>query len=322
MSEASSGRDGLQMEHASVNAAPLISVLMPVFNGERYVERAVQSIIDQSERDFELIVVDDGSTDGSSDMLRRFTASDPRVHLVSRENRGLVVTLNEMLALARGTYLARMDADDIAEPRRFECELQALIADPSLVAVGCSVHFIDPADRRLMTFAYPFGHDAIVSWVMAVERGNGMSHPALMMRADAVRTIGGYRAEFWPAEDADLVLRLAEIGRLKNLAEPLLSYRLHPESIGQLNTKRQRDAHYRSVAEAAARRGLPPPDEALRFAAPASEVDEVERQVRWAWWAIASGNLRSARSLALDALLRAPLRRASWHVMACAIRGR
>ena len=172
-----------------------------------------------------------------------------------------------------------------------------------------------------MTFAYPVGHGAIVDWVMAVERGNGMSHPALMMRADAVAKIGGYRAEFWPAEDADLVLRLAEVGRVDNLAEPLLSYRLHPESIGQLHSKRQRDAHFRCVAEAAARRGLPAPDESLRVAAPASDGDEADRQIRWAWWAIGSGNLRSARSLALDAVLRAPLRRASWRTMACAIRG-
>lgn len=304
-----------------IGSGSLISVLMPVYNAVRYVEAAVGSILAQTERDFELIVVDDGSTDGSLAILKRFADRDIRVRLVSRENRGLVVTLNEMLSLARGRFLARMDADDIADPRRFERELHALEVDRSLVAVGCSVHFIDPAARRLMTFAYPVGHDAIVDWTMAIERGNGMSHPALMMRADAVRQVGGYRAEFWPAEDADLVLRLAEIGRVDNLVQPLLSYRLHPESIGQVHSKRQRDAHYRSVAEAALRLGRPAPDERLRVAAHASEGDEVDRQVRWAWWAIGSGNLRSARSLALDALLRAPLRRASWQVMACAIRG-
>jgi glycosyltransferase involved in cell wall biosynthesis len=301
--------------------APLISVLVPVYNGARYVGRAVQSILDQSERDFELIAVDDGSTDGSLDILKHFADLDARVRLVSRGNRGLVATLNEMLALARGTFLARMDADDIAEPLRFERELQALVTDPALVAIGCSVHFIDPSDRRLMTFAYPVGHDAIVDWIMAVERGNAMSHPALMMRADAVAKIGGYREAFWPAEDADLVLRLAEIGRVDNLAEPLLSYRLHPQSIGQLNAKRQRDALFRCVVEAAARRGRPAPDEALRVAAAEDLRGVADRQVRWAWWAIGSGNLGSARSLALEALMRAPFSRASWQVMACAIRG-
>jgi len=304
-----------------VSAAPLISVLVPVFNGERYVARAVQSILDQTERDFELIVIDDGSTDGSLGILRRFAGQDARVRLVTRENRGLVATLSEMLAMARGPFLARMDADDVAAPRRFERELHELVSDPSLVAVGCSVHFIDHLDRRLMTCDLPVDHQAIVDWVMAIERGNSMSHPAMLMRADAVARIGGYREAMWPAEDADLVLRLSEVGRLANLAEPLLSYRLHPQSIGQLHTVRQRDALYRCVAEAAERWGLPAPDESLRVVAAEPAGSDADRAVKWAWWAIGSGNICSARSLALEALRHAPFSRAGWHVMACAIRG-
>jgi glycosyltransferase involved in cell wall biosynthesis len=315
------GRDELEREHASVISAPLISVLLPVYNAARYVDRAVQSILYQTERDFELIVVDDGSTDSSLDILKRHAARDPRVRLLSRANRGLVATLNEMLALARGGYVARMDADDIALPQRFARERAALDADPSLVAVGCSVYFIDPSDRRLMKCELPADHQGIVDWVMAIERGNGMSHPAMMMRADAVARIGGYREAFFPAEDADLVLRLAEIGHVANLAEPLLSYRLHPQSIGHLHAKRQRDAHFRCVAEAAARRGLTAPDESLRVPTVEPDVTEAERQVRWAWWAIGSGNLDSARSLALGALRCAPFSRAGWLALACAIRG-
>ena len=320
-SSSSSGLDELDTEHAGLSSAPLISVLLPVFNGERYVARAVQSILDQTDRDFELIVIDDGSTDGSLDILRHSAGQDARIRLVSRENRGLVSTLNEMLAMARGPLLARMDADDIAFPHRFARERAALEADPSLVAVGCSVYFIDPSDRRLMTCELPTDHQAIVDWVMAIERGNSMSHPAMMMRADAVAKIGGYREALWPAEDADLVLRLAEVGRLANLAEPLLSYRLHPNSIGQIYSARQRDALYRCVAEAAERRGLTAPDESLRVVVAEVGVTDAERSARWAWWAIGSGNIGSARSLALEAVLRAPFSRASWLVMACAIRG-
>ena len=300
---------------------PLISVLLPVYNGARYLERAVQSILDQTERDFELLVIDDGSTDGSLVILQRFASQDARVRLVARENRGCVATLNEMIATARGTFLARMDQDDIAEPRRFERESQALASDASLVAVGCSVYFIDPLDRRLMTCELPVDHQAIVDWVMAIERGNGMSHPAMMIRADAMAKIGGYREALWLAEDADLVLRLAEVGRLANLAEPLLSYRLHPQSVSQLHAARQRDAHYRCVVEAAERRGLPPPDESLRVVVAEAGPSDAERTTRWAWWALGSGNVGSARSLALDAVRQAPFSRASWRVMACAIRG-
>ena len=293
-----------------------ISVLMPVFNGAPYLERALRSILDQTERDFELIVIDDGSTDGSLAILRRFAAGDARVRLVSRANRGLVATLNEMLALARAPFLARMDADDIAEPLRFERELQALAADPSLVAVGCSVHFIDPADRRLMTFAYPSAtrRSSTGSWRSS---GNGMSHPALMMRAEAVAALGGYRAEFWPR--GPIYCFAWPRSAASTPCEPLLSYRLHPQSIGQLNVARQRDAHFRCVAR---RR-------AARLAAAGRDAACRQARSRWTmpsatsagpWW-------RSAAATALGALARArrvaarPWRRASWHVMACAIRG-
>ena len=321
MSTSATPTSSNEIHESNGNALPRISVLMPVFNGEHYVGRAIQSILEQSERDVELIVVDDGSTDGTLAILRQHAARDGRIRVVSRGNLGVVATRNEILALARGEFLACMDADDIAEPRRFERELQALIADPKMVAVGCSVHFIDPSDRRLMTFAYPAGHDAIVDWIMAIERGIGISHPSMMMRAAAVSRIGGYREEFFPAEDADLVLRLAEIGRVDNLAEPLLSYRLHSQSIGRLYSERQRDAHFRCVADAAARRGLAAPDEGLRVAKVQATAGDVEWRRRWAWWAIGSGNLRSARSLALEVVVRAPLSRSSWLVMACALRG-
>src|SRR5436305_11764547 len=104
--------------------SPAVSVLMPVYNAQRYIAAAVQSILDQTFTDFELIVVDDGSTDRSGDILRGFAARDPRVKLISRPNTGYVVALNEALATATGEFIARMDADDFSLPKRFERQVE------------------------------------------------------------------------------------------------------------------------------------------------------------------------------------------------------
>jgi glycosyltransferase involved in cell wall biosynthesis len=302
--------------------APEVSVLLPVFNGERYVREAVRSVLEQTVPDFELIVIDDGSTDRSLQILSRLAANDGRIRLVSRPNRGLVRTLNEMLQMARGTFIARMDADDRCTPHRFERQLRALREDASLVAVGSAVHFMDPASRHLMTFTYPQTHADIDAWMMAVERGCAMSHPALMMRAATLRAIGDYREEFWPAEDADLVFRLAEHGRVANLVEPLLSYRLHSQSVSHRHTRSQRDAHYRAAAAAATRRCIPAPDPALGSVEAVPPESERSRSVKYAWWALASGQVTTARVHAFKALLRSPFAPDALRVFACALRGR
>src|SRR5690242_20811965 len=103
---------------------PKVSVLMPVYNAEHYLQTAVESVLNQTFKDFELVAFDDGSTDRSLSMLRAFESKDARVRVISRENRGYLIALNEMIALARGEYLARMDADDICRPTRFEKQVK------------------------------------------------------------------------------------------------------------------------------------------------------------------------------------------------------
>src|SRR5215207_3906792 len=116
---------------------PSISVIMPVYNTERFVAETTESVLGQTFRDFELIAIDDGSADRSREILETFAKRDPRVRVVSRANKGLVATLNEGLALATAPLVARMDADDLCDPRRFELQAKALNDDQSLVAVGC-----------------------------------------------------------------------------------------------------------------------------------------------------------------------------------------
>src|SRR6476661_6105481 len=126
---------------------PPVSVLMPVYNAGRYVAEAVESILGQTYADFEFLIVDDGSTDRSRAILERYAARDPRIRLVSRPNTGYAAALNELLGLARGELVARMDADDVALPERLLRQVNYLRAHPEVVCVGTAVHLIDGGGR-------------------------------------------------------------------------------------------------------------------------------------------------------------------------------
>src|ERR1051325_1151561 len=113
---------------------PTVSVLLPVYNAERYLESALQSVLGQTFSDFEVIAVDDGSKDNSKKILERFAANDPRIRVISRPNTGIVGALNDGLAVARGEFIARMDADDVALPGRFQAQLDYLRGHPDCIA--------------------------------------------------------------------------------------------------------------------------------------------------------------------------------------------
>jgi len=295
---------------------------MPVYNAERYVARAVESILAQTFRDFEFLITDDGSTDTSLSILRSFEARDDRIRIISRPNTGYVIALNEMLAKAQGEFIARMDADDIARGDRFALQMAALRVDPSLVAVGSSVTVIDPDGFPLMTIPKPIDHEAIDAWHLTIGGGAAICHPTVLIRASALDKIGSYRTEYWPAEDADLFLRLAEVGRLANLPQELLSYRFHVESVGHLHGARQRDAVYRAAVSAAERRGLPPPKDRVYSSAEEAPQTLADNLRKWAWWALQNGHVETARRHARGALRAEPLSLKSWHVALCAARGR
>src|SRR5213082_3006291 len=123
--------------------SPVVSVLMPVYNAQRYLPAAVESILGQTFRDFEFIIIDDGSTDRSGEILRKFAAEDPRIKLISRPNTGYVVALNEALSCASGEFVARMDADDISLPTRFERQVAYLREHTDCVLVGTNVITMD-----------------------------------------------------------------------------------------------------------------------------------------------------------------------------------
>lgn len=222
--------------------SPHISVILPAYNAKQYLEAAVDSIQNQSLTDFELILIDDGSSDGTEQLVRQLAAKDPRIRLVQRPNKGLIATLNEGLALARSPLIARMDADDIAFPGRLEIQYAYMNAHPDVLAVGSYVMFMDGQDTMYRKKTFPGGNDIL----KAFRWGCPLAHPAVMMRTDAVRQVGGYPSAFPSAEDYALWVRLLSLGKVDTIPQVLLAYRVHGSSISHAHARQQRDSTLRA----------------------------------------------------------------------------
>ncbi len=233
---------------------PKVSIIMPAFNAERYLPIAVESILRQTYLDWELIAVDDGSTDTSHAVLERYRRTDSRFRVISRPNTGLVVALNELAGIARGEYLARMDADDICLPQRLALQVGMLDDDPDLVCIGGGVELIDSAGKPICAPEPVIGDDDVQH--EALRGRTPISHPVSIFRATAFRQVGGYRHEAFPAEDLDLFLRLGEVGKLDNVPETLLRYRVHEQSVSVTKRQAQLDKMQWVCQEAWRRRGL------------------------------------------------------------------
>lgn len=200
-----------------------LTVILPVRNGERWLDAAIASIRAQTFGDFELLVIDDGSSDRTASIATRHAAEDPRVVLVRNPASGLVSALNFGLEKARAPLVARMDADDIALPQRFERQVARMRAEPDLSVLGTGYFRIDAEGGRTGSVVPPVEP---VDVARALDRVNAIAHPTVVMRRDAVEAAGGYREAYLRAEDYDLWLRLAERGKLANLSDPLIEYRI------------------------------------------------------------------------------------------------
>ena len=237
-------------------ADPLVSVLLPVWNGERFLRAAIDSITAQTYGAFELIVIDDGSSDDSLAIAREAAAYDRRIVVLPLPHHGLPAALNAGIAAARGLYLARMDADDCAMPARLAQQVAHLDAHPRCVVVGGAVEVVDAYETRLGVVRFPLAHAAIVD-ALAAGR-SGFAHPAVLMRREPVVAAGGYRGSAFPSEDLDLWFRLTHHGEFANLDEPLLQYRRHPGAVGVRERGRQLAMTRALVAAARAARGQQP----------------------------------------------------------------
>jgi len=218
-----------------MSPTPRITVLMAVYNGDRYLRAAVDSVLAQTQRDFEFLVVDDGSTDATSRILSGYR--DDRLRFVRNEtNIGLTRSLNRGLELARGAFIARMDADDICHPDRLARQLAFLEARPEVGVVGSGYVNIDSDGSPLFRSSFS-GEHGFLLWYLFFQ--NPIAHPTVLMRTDLVRKAHGYREEVRFGQDHDLWWRLALQTRLSNLPEPLLRLRHHAHSITSRHTHEQ-----------------------------------------------------------------------------------
>lgn len=211
-------------------SGPRISVVMSVCNGLAYLPEALRSVLDQSFRDFEFLITDDGSTDGSSACLEAFARQDARIRVLRQENAGLTVSLNRMIALARGEFIARMDADDVSLPSRFARQLSYLERRPRCAVVGTGYAIMDEG-------GYPVGgtqpldrSDRLRAWLVSAS-GNPLCHGSTMIRQAALEGLDPvYRWRY--SQDFDLWLRLLERWEVGVVEEVLYRYREHATSVG------------------------------------------------------------------------------------------
>ncbi len=216
--------------------APTVSVLMGVYNGEAFLAEAIESILHQTMKDFEFVIVDDGSTDGTGEILRRYAAADARVRVVTRGHEGLIASLNFGRGIAQGKYIARMDADDVAFPDRLAKQIAFLDAHPNVAVVGGAIQMINDRGVVLETIALPQSDDAIKELLL---RENAMAHVTAVIRRDVLNAVGGYRRAFAQAEDYDLWLRVADQHELANLPDVLMHCRTRPDSVSVRFRKQQ-----------------------------------------------------------------------------------
>jgi glycosyltransferase involved in cell wall biosynthesis len=200
---------------------------MSVHNGERFLRAAIESILQQTLDRIELIVIDDGSSDGSPGILAG--VEDPRVRTIRREHAGLAAALNTGIREARADLVARMDCDDESEPRRLERQLEYLRDHPAVGLLGTAGTLVDEADVEVGEWRPP-GDDASIRRTMI--RRNQFMHPSVMLRKSVFEAVGGYREDMPRAQDYDLWLRMLAHTRGANLPEPLLRRRLGPSQFG------------------------------------------------------------------------------------------
>jgi hypothetical protein len=247
---------------------------MSVYNGERFLAAAIESVLAQTFTDFEFLILDDGSSDASRAIIAQYAAQDRRIRLIARENRGLVASLNQLLDEARAPLIARMDADDVCLPQRFALQVAFLQQHSDVGVLGTWTEDIDENDAAypLVADDHPVDHDGFVA---AIDNGAPLlCHPAVMFRRDVVRSVGGYHPAFRHCEDLDLWLRLATVTRIANLPERLLRYRHYSQQVSSRHaTEQQVNAAISRLAYAERRAGRSDPTVRLAQLPPIDQLD-------------------------------------------------
>jgi len=238
---------------------PKVTVLTSCYNAARYLPEAIESILGQTFKDFEFLLIDDGSTDETLEIIRQYAAQDDRILVVEKKNSGLADSLNKGIKVAVGQWIARLDADDIAFLYRLERQYDYVQKDPGIVLIGSGCITIDQRGREIKCYKYPSRSKPF----------SPFPHSTAFYRTDAVRQLGGYRPRIYRAEDKDLWLRLSSCGKIGCLREPLIKLRKHSESITATDEKCAISSYAAMVSFLLVQEGEPDPveqsDEAYRM---------------------------------------------------------
>lgn len=213
-----------------MNKLPLVSVVLPVYNAEKFIKEALESVLNQDYKNFEVIVIDDGSSDNSLKILQHYASVDKRVRLFSRENKGLAKTLNEGIMHSKGKYIARMDADDICLPNRFSKQINYLMKHPEIKLLGGGLKLIDQ-EGLLCGYHVPYSGYKRLKKIL-FNQGCCFSHSAIMFEKKVALEFGGYNESIGKYfEDYFLWAQIANKYKVENLVDALIKYRITSESI-------------------------------------------------------------------------------------------
>ncbi len=254
---------------------PMVSVLLPVYNGEPYLAAALESILHQDHDRLEVIAIDDGSTDRSLDILRRYQKADDRISIVSRENRGLIATLNEGLTIAQGDLIARMDADDIAYPSRLSRQVSSFMQQPELAISGTGIDRLvgNRMARGMPNPIYQSGNWHILSMFFTIFMHSTVMYNRRVIPEDMLV----YDASYVHAEDFDLFRRITGRFPAAMIDESLVAYRIHDGSVTNKHKRLMRQTHLKIVAENLVRESLIDNPDALRDIGVAVTSDTTRR---------------------------------------------
>lgn len=271
-------------------AEPRFSIVLPVYNGAKYLREALASLRWQTLAGWECVCINDGSTDASGEILEQFAAADGRFRVIHQANAGIVAALNAGIRAARAEWIARMDADDVALPQRLAVQARYVAEHPETLVVSTHLACMDAAGLPIGVQCGPTEHAEIERRLLAGQ--NTINHPTVVMRREAVVRAGLYRREFEWVEDADLWLRLARLGPIATIPQVLLKYRLHEGSVCSTRSETQSRVMREMLAAARAERGLP-----AELPAPSAKSRRNKRPLashKWARRAARSGYYRTA----------------------------
>lgn len=210
-----------------------ITVLMSCFNAAQYLEEAIRSILSQSYKDFEFILINDGSTDDTFNIIKQYAANDNRIVVIDKENTGLTDSLNRGIHAAGGKWIARMDADDLSMPDRFEKQVKFIQNNPEIVLLGSWCIEIDREGSLVKKHEYAGEHKRLVHNLKRLK--HFFPHSSVFMKREAIEKVGLYNPLFKRSQDWDMWLRLSEVGRISCCPEYLMKLRKHEESVSYGN---------------------------------------------------------------------------------------